>query len=197
MEDEKLTEGAADSGRADAQNSQSSSDAHSEIPDTKPAWVKNLGKRFYGDSRLDAYKDKTMADAFAELLDRPERKAVPDKYPDDVFNGTGLTAEEAERIDGHYREAIPKWMTKEMGKDELEKSERAKSAVRKIDPNGADGILADEWAMRNPRVISLLAALDKELGEDWRKAPEEREKAEPRPSFISSFTEDMLKGMKR
>lgn len=83
-------------------NSQHEGDSSSEM--LKP-WLKILGKEYYQNEYLGKFD--TLKDAVNNLLERPERKDVPESYgltegTDDLFKNAGLTKAEAESIDGFY-----------------------------------------------------------------------------------------------
>ena len=73
-------------------------------------WMRQLGNKYYNNEQLTKYD--SLSQMVDDLLTRPERKNVPEKYElregtDEMFRKAGLTKKEAEEIDAFYGKMIP------------------------------------------------------------------------------------------
>lgn len=73
-------------------------------------WMKTLGKKYYQNSVLGKFD--SLSDAVDSLLERPEKKEIPEEYgiregSDSIFKEAGLTKDEAKKIDKYYASMIP------------------------------------------------------------------------------------------
>ena len=147
-------------------DSHNGQDSSSEM--LKP-WMKTLGKAFYQNEVLGKYD--SLSDAVNALLERPEKKNVPDAYSirdgaDDVFKKAGLTKAEAEAIDKYYSQYIPskKPDLKEVLGDKYEE-------INKLYTDGVKGISEDleddikkAGLDKDPTFVKIMARVGKETG---------------------------------
>nr|DAE35810.1 MAG TPA: hypothetical protein [Bacteriophage sp.] len=132
-------------------------------------WMKTLGKAFYQNEVLGKYD--SLSDAVNALLERPEKKSVPESYSiregaDEVFRKAGLTKAEAEAIDKYYSKYIPakKPDLKEVLGDKYDE-------VEKLYRDGVKGISEDlendivkAGLDKDPTFVKIMARVGKETG---------------------------------
>lgn len=143
-------------------------------PESSPSemlkpWLKTLGKEFYRNETLGKFD--SLKDAMNSLLQRPERKDVPETYSiregtEEIFRSAGLTKSEAESIDGFYSKLIPekKPDLKEYFKDSYDETMKFyKSGIEGISKDLSDDISKSGLDL-DPTFVRIMARVGKEVG---------------------------------
>lgn len=132
-------------------------------------WMKTLGKKYYSNETLGKYEKLT--DAVDALLERPEKKHIPSEYGiregfDELYRSSGLTKEEAEKIDSEYSKLIPKKKPdlKDVFKEEYDDTMKLYAdGVKSISDDLAKDI-KDAGLDKDPVFVKILARVGKETG---------------------------------
>lgn len=146
-----------------------SHDGHDSSSEMLKPWMKTLGKAFYQNEVLGKYD--SLSDAVNALLERPEKKNLPESYSirdgaDDVFRKAGLTKAEAEAIDKYYSQYIPS------KKPDLKEALGDKyDEINKLYTDGVKGISEDleedikkAGLDKDPTFVKIMARVGKETG---------------------------------
>ena len=133
---------------------------------TKP-WMRQLPLKFAKNEVLSKYDN--LADAVTALLERPEKKEVPESYglregTEEIFKKAGLTKEEAKTIDGFYSPMLKevKPDLKDVFKESYdEKMDLYKNGVKSISDDLADSI-KKAGLDKDPVFVEIMARVGKE-----------------------------------
>lgn len=156
-------------------------------------WMRQLGNKYFNNEQLAKYD--SLSEAIDDLMGRPEKKEIPEKYDlrdgtDEIFRKAELTKAEAEEIDGFYGKMIPKKQPslKEAFGDSYEKTMEYYSDAEKTFSSLKDSI-KEEGLDKNPVFVKIMAVVGKETKGEVFDPPKETSKAKSyKELYAESFS---------